>query len=90
MQFPEHRPGQFLGLCSIWSYGGHSVGETPGPIPNPEVKPYSADGTAWETVWESRTPPDIFNEQPPPSRGRLFVFMRVLNPGWGVWFWGFF
>jgi hypothetical protein len=35
-----------------------AVGETPGPIPNPEVKPTSADGTAPETVWESRTPPD--------------------------------
>src|SRR6476469_9364206 len=33
--------------------------ETPGPIPNPEVKPFSADGTATERLWESRTPPDI-------------------------------
>src|SRR5690606_35615641 len=32
--------------------------ETPGPIPNPEAKPLSADGTAWETTWESRTPPN--------------------------------
>jgi hypothetical protein len=32
--------------------------ETPGPIPNPEVKPFSADGTATERLWESRTPPD--------------------------------
>ena len=24
------------------------------PIPNRTVKVYSADGTAWETVWESR------------------------------------
>src|SRR5215204_3468147 len=41
------------------SYGGHSDRETPGPIPNPEVKPASADGTATERLWESRTPPDI-------------------------------
>ena len=40
------------------SYGGHSERETPGPIPNPEVKPFSADGTATERLWESRTPPD--------------------------------
>ena len=40
-------------------YGGHSDRETPGPIPNPEVKPASADGTATERLWESRTPPDI-------------------------------
>ena len=34
-----------------------SVRETPGPIPNPEAKPYCADGTAPGRVWESRTPP---------------------------------
>src|SRR5438552_6637167 len=38
-------------------FGGYSGGETPGPIPNPEVKPSSADGTALETGWESRSPP---------------------------------
>ena len=30
---------------------------TPGSIPNPEVKPASTDGTAWVTVWESRSLP---------------------------------
>src|SRR5687768_3541121 len=44
-------------ICSQ-SYGGHGERETPGPIPNPEAKPLSADGTALETGWESRTPPD--------------------------------
>src|SRR4051794_10478351 len=39
-------------------YGGHGERETPGHIPNPEAKPLSADGTALETGWESRTPPD--------------------------------
>ena len=29
-------------------------GETPVPIPNTMVKPKEADGTALETVWESR------------------------------------
>ena len=38
--------------------GGHGGGETPGPIPNPEAKPTSADGTAPARVWESRTPPN--------------------------------
>ena len=33
--------------------------ETPGPIPNPEAKPSSADGTATEGSWESRTPPEL-------------------------------
>ena len=34
--------------------GDNSAGGTPLPIPNREVKPCYADGTAWETVWESR------------------------------------
>src|SRR4029077_18498340 len=38
-------------------FGGHGGGGTPGPIPNPEVKPSSADGTARETEWESRSLP---------------------------------
>ena len=33
------------------------IGETPVPIPNTMVKTYTADGTALETVWESRWPP---------------------------------
>ena len=32
-------------------------GETPVPIPNTMVKNWAADGTALETVWESRWPP---------------------------------
>ena len=38
-----------------WSSGG-----TPGPIPNPEVKPASADGTWLETARESRSLPGGF------------------------------
>ena len=38
--------------------GGYSAEVTPVPIPNTEVKLCIADGTAWETVWESRLPPD--------------------------------
>ena len=33
-------------------------GVTPVPIPNTMVKPKEADGTALETVWESRWPPN--------------------------------
>ena len=32
--------------------------ETPVPIPNTMVKPQTADGTALETVWESRWLPE--------------------------------
>src|SRR5665811_2506570 len=54
--------------------------ETPGPIPNPEAKPFSADGTALVTVWESRTPPDIHCERAPTANtGRgLFCVCRRL------------
>ena len=34
------------------------LGETPVPIPNTTVKTQTADGTALETMWESRWPPD--------------------------------
>ena len=46
-----------LKRCPCSRLGGHSGRETPGPIPNPEAKPDSADGTAPARVWESRTPP---------------------------------
>ena len=41
-------------------FGGHSESVTPVPIPNTEVKPLSADGTAREAWWESRSPPILF------------------------------
>src|SRR3954454_24318767 len=48
--------------CEGWEIvdsvvGGCGGGVTPGPIPNPEAKPSSADGTALARVWESRSPP---------------------------------
>src|SRR3954447_24682002 len=56
---PTPRPGgACLGKTGSQCYGGHGERETPGHIPNPEAKPLSADGTALETGWESRTPPD--------------------------------
>ena len=57
--------------------GGYIVGVTPVPIPNTEVKPYGADGTAWVTVWESRTLPGINKEDPLASVGGSF---RVIPP----------
>ena len=37
--------------------GDNDVKVTPVPIPNTMVKLYSADGTARETVWKSRSSP---------------------------------
>ena len=48
----------------MYKFGGDGKGETPVPIPNTAVKPLSADGTARETVWESRTPPKFFIKTP--------------------------
>ncbi len=45
--------------------GGHRSRVTPVPIPNTEVKPATADGTAWETVWESRSLPALFGGKSP-------------------------
>ncbi len=39
------------------SSGDLSGREIPGPIPNPEVKPVSADGTGGTHRWESRSLP---------------------------------
>ena len=69
---PFHHPrrwcGRHLTWLGVWHvqgcvpcgcFGGYSVRETPGPIPNPVVKPYHADGTARGIWWESRTLPDF-------------------------------
>ena len=37
--------------------GGHSEKDPPVPFPNTEVKLLRADGTAWVTMWESRSSP---------------------------------
>src|SRR5215203_2529282 len=40
--------------------GDDGGGDTPLPIPNREVKPASADGTAGQTPWESRSSPIFY------------------------------
>src|SRR5579862_8838582 len=58
----------------------NSAGETPGPIPNPEAKPCSADGTALVTGWESRTPPDIFSKGHPITRVAFRISIATIAP----------
>src|SRR5690606_4211807 len=70
--------------------GGHGEGETPVPIPNTEVKPLIADGTARETVWESRTLPEPIStsaqrgwpnsKTPENPRSRGFSFFAAVSP----------
>src|SRR6267154_1783155 len=43
--------------------GGHRIRVPPVPIPNTEVKPDTADGTVWETVWESRSLPALIDKK---------------------------
>ena len=50
--------------CDPQISGGVLEEATPDPIPNSEVKLLGADGTAREAVWESRTLPGFFSEEP--------------------------
>jgi hypothetical protein len=74
---PEHTIAStvFLFLNSV--VGGYGGGGTPGPIPNPEAKPSSADGTALARVWESRSPPtfNVFSWAPASRRGPTFCIL---------------
>ncbi len=47
------------GSAELKIRGGHGLGETPGPIPNPEAKTQHGNGTAPGRVWESSTPPPL-------------------------------
>ena len=56
----------YMFYCMVFRFsGGHSGRETPGPIPNPVVKPSNADGTARGIVWESKTLPEYLILFPP-------------------------
>src|SRR5262245_25449761 len=59
--------------------GGHRIRVTPVPIPNTEVKPDTADGTAWETVWESRWLPAVLRRPDRVTRSGLFSFRETLS-----------
>ena len=58
--------------------GGHSTGETPSNIPNLEAKPGSADGTATDGLWESRTPPQ-HTDGSGQRLHSLWPLLRLLN-----------
>ena len=59
-------------------FGGHSEEAPPVPIPNTEVKLLSADGTAWVTMWESRSLPILLKTKPlSDNSDRGFVVSEV-------------
>ncbi len=51
------------------------MGDTPVPIPNTTVKTQAADGTALETVWESRWAPD----QKKKTGFNLLIYIQALE-----------
>src|SRR5436309_2643734 len=53
--------------------GGCVERVTPVPIPNTEVKPLGADGTARATAWESRKPPGLLVEARERNLAGFFV-----------------
>ena len=53
------------------------LGETPVPIPNTTVKTQTADGTALETMWESRWAPDQEKNRRYPDH--IYSAQRVLD-----------
>ena len=54
--------------------GDNGERDPPVPIPNTEVKPFSADGTWLETTWESRTLPDSMKKELTPYGVGSFLF----------------
>ena len=56
--------------------GSNSARATPVSIPNTEVKTRHADDTARETVWESRSPPDLKKEKPALNGFLFFLFEK--------------
>ena len=61
--------------------GDNGERDPPVPIPNTEVKPFSADGTWLETTWESRTLPDSMKKELTPYGVGSFSFhLQRLSP----------
>ena len=50
---------------------------TPVPIPNTTVKTHTADGTALETVWQSRWPPELLKNVSGKSRKAAHLENRI-------------
>ena len=67
---------QPLWVFDIQFPGGHRSRVTPVPIPNTEVKPVTADGTARVSAWESRSLPGVSQPRQVRLGGVLFVRQR--------------
>src|SRR3954468_21048176 len=74
---PKRRKARRRGPQATKFAGGYRSRVTPVPIPNTEVKPTTADGTAWETVWESRSLPALSRKARWGKPCRAFSFVRT-------------
>ena len=64
---------RFSGYAKPYKISGdYGERDPPVPMPNTEVKPFSADGTWLETTWESRTLPDSMKKESTPYGGGFF------------------
>ncbi len=64
--------------------GGHRSRVTPVPIPNTEVKPATADGTARAGGWESRSLPGINHQSPSFNEDGLFLLRQFSQLDSGI------
>src|SRR5918996_5233707 len=62
----------------------NSEGETPLPIPNRAVKPFSADGTWRATARESRSPPVLDSQAAPRGCPFLCAGAGFVAHAWGI------
>ena len=51
----------YVGNIHSTIFGDDSEREPPVPIPNTEVKPFSANSTWLDTTWEGRTSPNFYS-----------------------------
>ena len=80
----RNRPGSGPQI-KITLSGGDNEGVTPVPIPNTEVKPFSADGTWLETARESRSLPDsIFLSSSMAEHSAVNRRVVGSSPTWGA------
>ena len=72
---------RFSGYAKPYKISGdYGERDPPVPMPNTEVKPFSADGTWLETTWESRTLPDSMKKRTHPIRGGSFFYGKRNPP----------
>src|SRR6186713_1383783 len=70
----QEMPGTELHSVPAQVSGDRTERVTPVPIPNTEVKPLRADGTARATLWETRSLPGLKSSEEPQGSSELFAF----------------